>query len=102
MTRVFPDPAPARINTGPSPVVTASRCCGLSCERNSVIKIFRTPFKHTHRNDQTLAHTHDLQSLMNRKKPPHNSDRHCATNVRMHWLAGKINRETTPSSLNAV
>src|SRR5215469_9840167 len=33
MTRVFPLPAPARINTGPSVVSTASRCCGLSWSR---------------------------------------------------------------------
>src|SRR5947209_10139047 len=47
ITRVLPEPAPAKINSGPSPIVTASRCCGLSCERNSVIKIFRHIFKHT-------------------------------------------------------
>src|SRR6185437_8168286 len=34
ITRVLPLPAPARINTGPSTVSTASRCCGFSCERN--------------------------------------------------------------------
>jgi len=34
MTRVLPLPAPARISTGPSVVSTASRCWGLSCERN--------------------------------------------------------------------
>src|SRR5579862_9391263 len=34
MTRVFPLPAPARINTGPSVVSTASRCCGFSWSRN--------------------------------------------------------------------
>src|ERR1700756_599609 len=33
MTRVFPLPAPARINTGPSVVSTASRCCGFSWSR---------------------------------------------------------------------
>jgi hypothetical protein len=30
MTRVFPDPAPARTNNGPSPCSTAARCCELS------------------------------------------------------------------------
>src|SRR5258708_28530200 len=30
MTRVLPDPAPARTSNGPSPCVTASRCRGLS------------------------------------------------------------------------
>src|SRR5216684_2632160 len=34
MTRVFPLPAPARINTGPSVVSTASRCCGFNSSRN--------------------------------------------------------------------
>src|SRR6185437_11854867 len=34
ITRVLPLPAPARINTGPSTVSTASRCCGFNCERN--------------------------------------------------------------------
>src|SRR5208282_620888 len=34
MTRVFPLPAPARISTGPSVVLTASRCCGFSSSRN--------------------------------------------------------------------
>src|SRR6266849_570442 len=29
-TRVLPEPAPARINSGPSPYVTASRCGALS------------------------------------------------------------------------
>src|ERR1022692_2902153 len=33
MTRVLPLPAPARINTGPSVVSTASRCCGFSWSR---------------------------------------------------------------------
>src|ERR1700704_5286589 len=33
MTRVLPLPAPARISTGPSVVLTASRCCGLSWSR---------------------------------------------------------------------
>src|SRR5882672_6387031 len=54
MTRVLPEPAPARINKGPSPVVTASRCCGLSCERKSVMKIFISTFKHTDQFAQTL------------------------------------------------
>src|SRR6266404_1217165 len=39
MTRVLPEPAPARISSGPSPEVTASRCCSLSWERNSIIKV---------------------------------------------------------------
>ena len=43
MTRVLPLPAPARISTGPSVVSTASRCCGLSCERN-VRKTAPEPF----------------------------------------------------------
>src|SRR6185369_6821105 len=30
MTRVFPDPGPARMSIGPVPCVTASRCGGLS------------------------------------------------------------------------
>src|SRR2546423_1338126 len=54
MTRVLPEPAPARINNGPSLEVTASRCCGLSCERNSVIKMFAPTFKHTDQFAQTL------------------------------------------------
>src|SRR5581483_11925154 len=33
MTSVFPLPAPAKINTGPSVVSTASRCCGFSWSR---------------------------------------------------------------------
>src|SRR5207245_1560005 len=32
-TRVFPDPAPARISRGPSPWVTAARCSGFSGSR---------------------------------------------------------------------
>src|SRR5229473_8517126 len=35
MTRVLPEPAPARISSGPSLELTASRCCGLSWERKS-------------------------------------------------------------------
>src|SRR5258707_5117074 len=38
MTRVLPEPAPARISSGPSPEVTASRCGSLSWERSSSIK----------------------------------------------------------------
>src|SRR5712672_3623614 len=57
MTRVLPEPAPARINKGPSPVVTASRCCGLSCERKSVMKMFTRTFKHTDQFAQTLRFT---------------------------------------------
>src|SRR5919205_2140446 len=37
MTRVFPDPAPARISSGPSVASTASRCRSLSVESKSVI-----------------------------------------------------------------
>src|ERR1051325_11915311 len=33
MTRVLPDPAPARIRVGPSTVSTASRCCSFSMIR---------------------------------------------------------------------
>src|SRR2546423_2270993 len=47
ITRVLPEPAPARISSGPSPVFTASRCCGFSCERKSVMTMFRQTFKHT-------------------------------------------------------
>src|SRR5258708_15123216 len=36
MTRVFPDPAPARIITGPSVCRTASRCSGLSFSRKVI------------------------------------------------------------------
>src|SRR5258708_31179559 len=36
MTRVFPDPAPARIITGPSVCRTASRCSGLSFSRKGI------------------------------------------------------------------
>ena len=36
MTRVFPLPAPARISSGPSVWLTASRCCGLSPLRKSM------------------------------------------------------------------
>src|SRR5690242_19201249 len=36
MTRVFPDPAPARIRSGPSVCRTASRCSGLSLSRKSI------------------------------------------------------------------
>src|ERR1051325_3533089 len=46
MTRVLPEPAPAKISSGPSPASTASRCCGLSCERKSVMKMFQATFKH--------------------------------------------------------
>src|SRR5689334_6199019 len=38
ITRVFPDPAPARINSGPSVCRTADRCGGLSEERKSMRK----------------------------------------------------------------
>src|SRR5436309_2419255 len=34
MTRVLPEPAPARTSSGPSPWVTASRCWGLSPVRS--------------------------------------------------------------------
>src|SRR5689334_1810087 len=34
MTRVLPDPAPARTSSGPVPCVTASRCWGLSPVRS--------------------------------------------------------------------
>src|SRR5947209_18770298 len=37
MTRVFPLPAPAMMSSGPSVVVTASRCRSLSEESKSVI-----------------------------------------------------------------
>jgi hypothetical protein len=37
MTRVFPDPAPARIKSAPSVVVTASRCCALREARISIV-----------------------------------------------------------------
>src|SRR5207245_78960 len=40
MTRVFPLPAPARINTGPSVVATASRCWGFRPERKSTNELF--------------------------------------------------------------
>src|SRR5579872_5357316 len=36
MTRVFPDPAPARISSGPSVCSTASRCSGLSLSRKFI------------------------------------------------------------------
>ena len=36
MTRVLPEPAPARISTAPSVCSTASRCSGFSAERRSV------------------------------------------------------------------
>ena len=36
MTRVLPDPAPARISTAPSACSTASRCSGLSPEVKSI------------------------------------------------------------------
>ena len=36
MTRVFPEPAPARISTGPSRWSTASRCSGFSLSRKSM------------------------------------------------------------------
>src|SRR5215472_8490498 len=39
MTRVLPLPAPARINTGPSLVSTASRCCGFSWSRNDKTEV---------------------------------------------------------------
>src|ERR1043165_5656277 len=35
MTRVLPEPAPARMRSGPSVARTASRCCSLSCDKNS-------------------------------------------------------------------
>ncbi len=38
MTRVLPDPAPARTRIGPSARVTASRCGGLSRERSSTAR----------------------------------------------------------------
>src|SRR5271154_3812019 len=41
MTRVFPDPAPARISTGPSTASTASRCCGFSLSSNCCKENFR-------------------------------------------------------------
>src|SRR5262252_4158859 len=39
MTRDFPLPAPARINTGPSLVSTASRCCGFSWSRKDKLEM---------------------------------------------------------------
>ena len=36
MTRVLPDPAPARMSSGPSRCSTASRCSGFSLERKSM------------------------------------------------------------------
>src|SRR5882724_5111428 len=39
MTRVLPLPAPARISRGPSVVVTASRCGGLSFSKKSIINL---------------------------------------------------------------
>src|SRR2546423_1612741 len=36
MTRVFPDPAPARISSGPSRCSTASRCSGFRFCRKSI------------------------------------------------------------------
>src|SRR5205823_14466741 len=36
MTRVFPDPAPARISSGPLMCRTASRCSGLSVSKNCI------------------------------------------------------------------
>src|SRR6476661_7186252 len=45
MTRVFPEPAPARINTGPSRWSTASRCSGFSLSRKSMGGVhYTTPY----------------------------------------------------------
>src|SRR5437763_3552788 len=65
MTRVLPDPAPARINSGPSLDVTASRCCGLSCERKSVMRNDELTFKHTTCSFRTVkrARDHQLQAV---------------------------------------
>ena len=41
MTRVLPEPGPARISSGPSIVVTASRCGGLRSSR--MFMRFRVP-----------------------------------------------------------
>src|ERR1700686_406027 len=40
ITRVLPEPAPAKISSGPSLDPTASRCCSLSWERKSIIVIW--------------------------------------------------------------
>src|SRR5436309_6177603 len=40
MTRVFPVPAPARINTGPCSVSAARRCCGLSELRFNIGEVY--------------------------------------------------------------
>src|SRR5690349_4235453 len=36
ITRVFPEPAPARINSGPSTCTTAARCSGLRAAKRSI------------------------------------------------------------------
>src|SRR5215203_5443661 len=36
MTRVFPEPAPARMSSGPSVAFTASTCCGFSEDKISI------------------------------------------------------------------
>src|ERR1700730_1139720 len=53
MTRVLPEPAPARISNGPSLEVTASRCCSLSSERRSIMNVMANTFKHTMCSAQT-------------------------------------------------
>src|SRR2546421_5382385 len=49
MTRVLPEPAPARMRREPSVFLTASRCCSLREERKSVINMprFAISFNHT-------------------------------------------------------
>src|SRR5919106_4716308 len=53
MTRVLPEPAPARMSSGPSVARTASRCCSFSCDRNS-------------ESTSEVAFNHNLRNLRNR------------------------------------
>src|SRR5688500_12898227 len=46
MTRVLPEPAPARMRSGPSVASTASPCCSFNCDRSSE-STFVVAFKHT-------------------------------------------------------
>src|SRR5215210_7363917 len=43
MTRVLPEPAPARISRGPSVAFTASTCCGFSEDKISINTLFGVP-----------------------------------------------------------
>src|SRR6185369_4376286 len=71
MTRVFPDPAPARTRSGPSPWVTALRCWGLSPVRSIIgIELSSRSAIELLRGDSLTAQQPNRSTAFNRKFPP--------------------------------